>query len=120
MLRSGDHLFGRPEFHQSTGVHDCNTIPDGPSERQIVCDEEQGHPVSLSEIEEEADDACPDRDIEHGDWFVGDQQLWFENGGRGNAYSLALTAGQLMRVSPRVVRAGRQTTFLKALGECRA
>ena len=53
-------------------------------ETQVVCDEHDGHAEPLAQLQEQAQDASLDGDVQRGRGLVGDQQAWPAGDGHGD------------------------------------
>ena len=82
-------------------VHDRDAVGDHPRERQVVGDEQVRQVALGPQVEHQPQQLRPDRDVEHADGLVGDDQLRPEHEGAGDDDALALAAGQLVRVARR-------------------
>ena len=61
-------------------------------------DVEHGDALLVAELAHQVEHADPDRDVEHGRGFVGEDDLWFDGERPGDRDPLALPAGELVRV----------------------
>src|ERR1022692_4095295 len=78
-------------------------------------DVEDREPVPLTQVTEEIEDAEPDRDVEHGNRLVGEQDPGLYSQRAGDGHALALPAGQLVRVLTEVlVRRAERDPFEQA------
>ena len=66
---------------------------------EVVGDEQVRRAELLLKVGEKVEDLCLNRDIEGGDGLVADDQLRAQGEGAGDADTLALTAGELVRVA---------------------
>ena len=63
-------FFGRPQFHQSSLVHDTNAITEIGHQVQVMGDEQICQSQLLFKIQQEVDDLGLDGDIEVGDRLI--------------------------------------------------
>ena len=85
-------------------VHDGHPVGDVPDHRQVMRDEEEGDAQLLLQVVEKVDDTRLDRHVERRDRLVQHEQLGLEHERPGDADTLALATGELVRVAVGVVR----------------
>src|SRR5215469_12593593 len=102
MAGGADDLLGRAEFDDPAQVHHRDAIRVMSSGGQVVSDHHDSHRQGAAKVVEHLKYLRPDRDIQHGDWLVrnNDHGLDYQRG--GYRYALALTSGKLMRKSVEV------------------
>jgi hypothetical protein len=88
---------GRTFLNHATQIQHCNAISEHPCQRQIVRDEEATH-AGIGHLPNQLQNACPQRNIEHGHRLVSDEYAWLEYHRRSNRYSLALPTREFVRV----------------------
>ena len=108
MLGVGHDLFGLADLDDLAQVHDGDAVTDYPGQREVVGDEQVGHPELLLVGHHELQDVVADRDVEAGHRLVGDDHVGLEHDGPGDADALALAAGELVGVAVQVVAGGAQ------------
>ena len=96
----GDDLVRRTDLHDPAEVHDRDAVGDHPRERQVVGDEQVRQIALGPQVEHEPQQLRPDRDVEHADGLIGDDQLRPEHERAGDDDALALATRQLVRVAP--------------------
>src|SRR5438132_2480782 len=97
MLRPLKHLFGRPLLDEVAGIHHEHPICDVTRARDVMRDVEERDTFALTQLAHQVEDADPDRDVEHRDGLVGDDQLRPEGERLSESDTLALPAAQLVR-----------------------
>src|SRR5438552_1991670 len=97
MLRPLDDLFRRPFLDEVAGVHDEDAVGDVPRARDVVGDVQKRDALPLTQLAHEVQNADPDRDVEHRDGLVRDDQLRPERERLREAHALTLAAAQLVR-----------------------
>ena len=70
---------------------------------QVVGDEQVGQVALFLQCFQQVDDLCLDGHVQCGDRFVTDNELRVQGQGAGDADTLALAAGELMRIAGLVV-----------------
>ena len=99
VARRPDDLLRRPDLHDLAEVHDGDPVGDDPGDRQVVGDEQVGQAPLAPQVEHQAQELGADRDVEHRDRLVGDDELRVHDQRPGDDDPLALAAGQLVRVA---------------------
>ena len=89
----------RAVFHQVAEIHDADRVGDMLNHGQIVADEEIRQLVLILQLVEQVDDLRLNGHIERGDRLVADNELGIERERACNADTLALAAGELVRVA---------------------
>ena len=97
MLRVPDDLAGRALLDDPAEVHDRDPVGEVRRRREVVRDHQDREPA-LPQPVEQLQDAGADRDVEHRDRLVGDEQPRLEHERRRDRDPLALPAGELVRV----------------------
>ena len=85
-------------------VHHRHPVADVLDDAHVVGDEDVGQPELALELLEQVQDLRLDRDVERRHRLVADDEVGLEDERAGDADALALAAGELVRVAPRVVR----------------
>src|SRR2546426_761494 len=93
-----DELSSRAFLDDLPQVHDPDAVREDPCEREVVGDEQVCEALLLAQLEEELQDLCANRDIEHRDGFVGDQELRVQDERSGDRHALSLSSGELVRI----------------------
>src|SRR5215203_3877360 len=104
-----DDLRGAAKLDQLSDVHDTDVAfpPKVLHHGQIVSDEEESDAELVTQLEHGVEDADPDRDVDHRDRLVSDDQPWVERQCPRHSHALALTAAKLMRIlAQKVLRRG--------------
>ena len=96
--RVGQEIQGLALFNELSGEHDRRPVRQVSGRGEVVCDVEHGDSLLIAEFAHQVQHADPDRNIQHGGGFVGEDDPWFHGKGPGNRDSLALPAGELVRV----------------------
>ena len=111
---------GRPDLHDLAQVHHRDPVGEHPGQRQVVGDEQVRQAALAAQVEHQAQELGPDRDVEHRDRLVGDDQLGLHDQGPGDHHALALAAGELVRVAGGEVRGGAQAGGLERVEDALA
>ena len=72
VARRADDRLGRADLHDLAEVHHRDPVGDDPGQRQVVGDEQVGQPALRAQVEHQPQQLGPDRDVEHRDRLVGD------------------------------------------------
>ena len=80
-------------------VHHSDTVGNVTNHRQVMRNEQVGQVELFLQVFEQVDDLRLDRHIERRDRLVADDKRWVDCQGARNADTLALTAGELVRVA---------------------
>ena len=94
-------------------VHHGDPGRDVAHDREIVGDEEVRETEALLQVREQVDHLRLDRDVERRHRLVADDEPRLDRESPGDADPLALTAGELVRIAPRVSR--RESDLLQHL-----
>ena len=97
VARLVDDRVRRPDLHDLAEVHHRDAIGDHPRQRQVVGDEQVGQVALRAQVEHQAQQLRPDRDVEHAHRLVRDDELRPEHERPRDDDALALAAGQLVR-----------------------
>ena len=89
------------ELHHAPEIQHQYALAQLPHQRQIVTDEQQAHVRLALQVREQGHDLLLGRDIQRTDRLVADKQTGSEDRGAGDADTLALSAGELVRVAAR-------------------
>ena len=98
VARALDHLPRWPLLDDPPEVHDADAVGEAGGRREVVRDHEHGQTL-VAQLVEDREDAGTDRDVEHRDGLVRDEQLGAEDEARCDRDPLALAAGELVRVA---------------------
>ena len=71
--------------------------------RQVMADEQHGDTELPAHLDQQVDDLRLDRDVERRDRLVGNQEARLQDQGTGNADTLALAAGEFVRIAPGIL-----------------
>ena len=112
---SRNQLLARRALDHPAGVHDVGAIADVPGAGEVVRDVEVGETALVLESLHQVQDAHPDRDIEHRNRLIGQEQLRIGRQGPGDRDALALPARELVRELGRVGRGRLQSDGLEQL-----
>ena len=108
MLRVLQHLLGWPPLDDPPLVEHEDLVGDHPRAEQVVGDVEQAEAALAAQLGQQLEHPGPERDVEHGDGLVGDDQPRVAGERAGDEHPLALAAGQLVRQLGReLARRGR-------------
>ena len=80
-------------------VHNGDLIGDILNNGEVVGNEHIGHTLFSLELLEKVDDLCLDRNVERRNGLIADNELGLDRKRTRDAYSLTLTAGELVRIS---------------------
>ena len=100
MLRLLQDILRRPLLDEMSGVHDEDAIREVAGARDVVGDVEERHALVLAQLTHQIQDADADRDIEHRDGLVGDDQLRPQRECLGETDPLPLATAELVREAP--------------------
>ena len=89
------------ELHHAPEIQHQYALAQLPHQRQIVTDEQQAHVRLALQVREQGHDLLLGRDIQRTDRLVADEQTGLQDRGAGDADTLALSAGELVRVAAR-------------------
>ena len=98
MPGSVEHLCHRTGFDDLAGVHDRDAVGFLGHQRQIVCDEHNGHPVLGTKIPQQRHDLGLHRDVQCRGGLVGDQHAGIEGHRHRNQQTLPHPTGELVRI----------------------
>ena len=120
VLGGVENLLGFSILDDFSLVHDCNVIGDVAHHGEVVGDENHGQVEFFAELEQEVDDLGLNGDVERADGFVGNDEFGFGGQRSGDGDSLALAAGELVRVFPNKakIKSDARHEFLHHLIEC--
>lgn len=93
-----EYFFGVAVFHDFTFVHDGDVIRHVVNNREVVGNEDHGEFHFPDELLEEIEDLGLDGDIQRRDGLVCDDEVRLGGKCSGDGDSLALPAGELVRV----------------------
>ena len=85
-------------------VHDRDPVADVLDDAHVVGDEQVGQAELALEVLQQVEDLRLDRHVERRDRLVADDEVGLEDERPGDPDALALAAGELVRIAPRVVR----------------
>jgi hypothetical protein len=119
MQRVQEHLPNGPQFHDSSEIHDGDSVRDRPCKTQIVSDQHDSQAHSLAETEQKTQDFSAHRGIEHRNRLIGNEYVWLQGESCRNNHALTLPSRKLMRVgqekSLRGPEAGPRESFTHSL-----
>ena len=95
-------------------VHDGDPVGEMRGRRQVMGDHQDREPAAAQPVQE-LQDSGPDRDVEHRDRLVGDEQARLEHERGCDRHALALTAGELVRVTVEEELGRRELDALQGL-----
>ena len=98
MLRVEQHGVGRALLDDPAAVHHEHLVGDVARARNVVRDVEEGNSELPLQLEDEIEDADPDRHVEHRDRLVGQDHARLDGQRAGDRDALALPARELVRV----------------------
>ena len=98
MQRRRQDVLDRAALDDLAGVHDEDVVGDVTRARKIVRDVEEGDPALLFQPQHEVQDSDPDRDVEHADRLVGEDDLRLDGERARDRHALPLPARELVRV----------------------
>ena len=93
------HLLGQALLDHAPGVEDDHAVGHVARAGQVVGDVEQRDALVVAQVLHHVEQADADRDVEHGDRLVGQDQRRPRGQRLGEAESLALAAGELVGVA---------------------
>ena len=92
------HGIGLPSFYHLPRVHHEHLIGDVPRTGNIVRDVEERNVLSPLQIEHQIQDSHANRDVQHGDRLVRQQDIRLDGERSSNTHPLPLSTGQLMGI----------------------
>jgi hypothetical protein len=98
LARGSEELLTGAGFDDDSIAQDEDIVRHVMHGGHVVGDEEVGDGTFLLEVGEEIENLGTDGDVEGGGWFVADDERGFEHEGADDGQSLALPAGELVRV----------------------
>ena len=84
---------------QMAEIHDADRVGDVLDDGEVVADEEVGELKLVLQVVQEVDDLRLDRHVQRGDRLVADDEFGVQRKGAGDADSLPLAAGELVRIA---------------------
>ena len=99
MHRIAVELFPGALFNYVAEIHDDHPVGDMLNNRQVVGDEDHGQVSFLHQFGKKVENLGLDGYVKRGDRLVGDDQVRLGCQGSGDADSLPLAAGELMRIA---------------------
>ena len=102
--RFAAHDVRRSNLDDLAHVHHGHAVADSFNDAEVVRDEDIGKAEHRLQVEDEAQDRRPYRDVESGHGLVENDNLRFEDQRASDGDSLALTTGKLMRLVVLVFR----------------
>ena len=101
--RVGKNVVGLAVLHQIAQVHNADSVGDMLDDGQIVGDEKIRQVALFLQGFQQVDDLRLNGDVQRGDRLVADDELGVQGQRTGNADTLALAAGELVRIAGLVV-----------------
>jgi hypothetical protein len=92
------------DLDQLAEIHHRDAVADVLHHGKVVSDEQIGEAEALLQVLQQVHDLRLDRHVERRHRFVADDQVGIDRQRAGDADALALTSGELMRITPRVLR----------------
>ena len=92
-------LLRRPELDDVAEVHHRDAVGDVVDDREVVGDEDVGQTELLAQLLHQVDDLRLHRDVQGAHRFVRDDERGVRRERAGDADALALTAGELVRIT---------------------
>jgi hypothetical protein len=89
----------RTMLNEPTKVHDTDPITHIVHDAQVVRYKDQGEPILFLQILQQVEDLRTNRDIQTRYCLVRDDDFWVDSERSSDTHSLALTTGQLPRIS---------------------
>jgi hypothetical protein len=122
VIRPIEHLLGRGTFHDATEIHDQHAIREMFDHAKIVTDEQIGQVQIAAKVHEQIEDLCLNRNIQRGHGFIAHQKFRLYRERTGDAYALALPAGELMWIASAIggIETGAAKLCVQILGVVRA
>src|SRR5208282_1677070 len=115
MARLGEEGGLGGELDDLAEIHDRDAMGDVLHHGEVVGDEDEAEPETGLQVLEQVDDLGAHRDVERRDGLVADEELRLDRKCPRDADALALAAGELVRIAPRV--AGEQADETEELGD---
>ncbi len=103
MLWLGVDQLARRHLRKRPQVHHRHAVADVLHHAHVVGDEQVGQAQVALQLLQEVEDLCLDRDVQRAHRLVADEQVRLEHECPRDPDPLALPAGELVRIAPRVV-----------------
>ena len=87
------------DFNQPAALHDSNAAAQMGNYAQVMTDQNAGQLVAPPQAGNKVENFCLDRDIKGRGWFIKQENSGTKDQCPGNGHSLALAAGELVRVA---------------------
>ncbi len=101
------------DLDQLAEIHHRHAVADVLYHGEVVSDEQVGEAEAALQVLQQVDDLRLDRDVERRDRLVAYDQVGIDGQGASDADPLALAAGELVRIAPRLL--GQQTDDVQKL-----
>ena len=107
----GKNVVGLAVLHQIAQVHNADSVGDMLDDGQIVGDEKIRQVALFLQGFQQVDDLRLNGDVQRGDRLIADDELGVQGQRTGNADTLALAAGELVRVAGLVIGCRPQSSM---------
>ena len=91
-------------FNQITEIHNADSVAEVFYDRQVVRDEQNGKSELFTQIVQQVDDLRLNGNVQSGNRFVCNDKFRLHDDGTSHADTLTLTAGELVRITRRMLR----------------
>lgn len=92
----------RGDLHDLPPVHDRDPVCHLPDDGEVVGYENDCQSKAVLKVPQEVQDLSPDREVEGGNGFIEDEELWPHGEGAGDPQALALATTELVGVTLRM------------------
>ena len=93
MRRTLRNLLHRSDLHDPPKVHDRDAVCKVAHSPKIMRNEDYRNAACLAQVRQKVDDLGADRNIQHGDWLIGEEQVRLQHEGASNDHPLTLSTG---------------------------
>ena len=115
MLRAGENLQGRAGLHDTSCLHNDESVSALGSQTEIMSNKHHGRAEFASELVEVVEDFLRHGHVESGRGLIGNQQLWVRGQAHRDKCALAHTTGELVRVLVDTLFSVRQAGLFQQL-----
>ena len=98
MLRMVEDLVTGTGLHDTTGIHDCNTVTHARHDTQVMGDHDDRHTQLVLQLHHQFQDLRLNRNVQCGSRLIGDQKLRFTCQRNSDHDTLSHTTGQFMGI----------------------
>jgi hypothetical protein len=115
MQRPTEEILTIGHLHHLSHIHHGNAITDMFDDSKVMGDEKISETQLISQVHQEVQDLCLDRNIQSRDRFIRNDEIRIEGNCPGNADSLTLSTAELVGIAEGIL--GMEANPLKELGD---